>query len=238
MTLQAPRCVVGSHLGFFLDEHEGAPEDATEIDAKAVAVLEKLAGRVLFDSSSNPLALKGGFPAPPLDYNIVQINSRQGDSETPLRFYSILELHNEVVLRYRWQATKDLDDDPSMLGIVNPLRLEREVKVVYFDGPDNTSPVTDPSRVNIVQEGTGDLLFEYSLRPSTTHPWAVYQVSVRAGGGNLQLGRRMSAWSSQDDCTPARPGTTYKLDLLGDALMSSFAQDAVLGEHYIAIRRD
>jgi len=214
--------------------------DASSLKYLWDSVLAQLGGRASFDPSGNPLPWETGPADNTPGYNFIQINRRQGDSDIPRRFYSILALSNEVTVRFRWRTNKDSDDDPSLASIVDPSRLDLRVDALYFDRSANVLPAPrDLLRVKPFADGDkNNVVFEYSLQPPTGHPWAVYRVSVRPGAGNLQLGPRLLAWSSNDDCTPASAKTTLKLNLLGEALDSSFTQDTVFDEQYIAIRRD
>ena len=202
-------------------------------------VLDQLQGRVLLDPSSSALPLESG-EAPPQPYiELVDETRREEGSDSTLRFYTQLAVHQETKLRFEWVTTKDIEDDPSQPSLIDRTKLETQVRSLFVDcGGKLTSPKPDQLPLQVKQEPNGDLIFEYVVRPPDTYPWIVFQVKLLPGTGNLQQPRRAKAWSTPDDCTTARVRNTYQLDLLGDALSSSFVQETVFAEHYIAIRRD
>ena len=202
-------------------------------------VLDKLQGRVLFDPFSNPIPLERGEAPLQPNIKLFEFTTREEDSDLTRRLYSQLTVHQETQLRFEWSTTTDVDDDPSNLRLIDPSKVEAKVDIVSFTNRNSPTPA-EPAQLPFSSsrdDQSGKLFFEYVVRPPESRGWVVYRVRVFAGSGNLQPARRTVAWTTDDDCTRARVRNTYKIDLLGEALSSSFSQDSVFVEHYIAIRR-
>ena len=200
------------------------------------AVLEKLRPQVTFAPSSSPILLESGKLVPQPKITILNQPPKKKDYDGTRRFYSSFAIpsgHEEVKLPFKWVAAKVFDVDPSKLSFeVTSIRLEKSGQFA-----PSTSDQMQAKASEDPNAGSGGLLFEYSLRLPETTQFVVFRVQMRGGVGNVQLPPWMKNWSAEEDCTAAAANRTYHLNLVGDSMMSNFAQDAVFAEHYIAIRR-
>ena len=200
------------------------------------AVLEKLRPQVSFTPSSSPILLESGSLISQPKISILDRTNQKKDYNATRRFYSSFAIpsgHEEVKLPFKWAATKVFDVDPSKLSFeVTSVRPEKSGKFALSTSDQMQAKASEDPKA-----GSSGLLFEYSLRPPETSSFVVFRVQMRGGVGNVQLPRWIKDWSVDEDCTASSANKTYHLNLVGDSLMSNFAQDAVFAEHYIAIRR-
>jgi hypothetical protein len=200
------------------------------------AVLEKLRPQVSFIPSSSPILLnRGDFISQP-KISILDRTQQKKDYNTTRRFYSSFAIpsgHDEVKLAFKWAAKNVFDVEPSKLSFeITSVRPEKSGKFA-----PSTGDLMQAKAFEDPKAGSGGLLLEYSLHPPETSSFVVFRVQMRGGVGNVQLPRWIKDWSAEEDCAAASANRTYHLNLLGDSLMSNFAQDTVFAEHYIAVRK-
>ncbi|MCL5097181.1 MAG: hypothetical protein M1608_06595 [Candidatus Omnitrophica bacterium] len=233
LQMQANQSLPGSGRPFYI---LAIAPNVASMNRLSRAVLEKLRPQVSFTPSSNPVFLESGALNPQPKISILDRTQRKKDYGTTRRFYSSFAVpsgREEITLPFKWVTTNVFDVDPAKLSF--EIKSARPGKAGQFAQSTN-----DQLQVKASEDpnaGPGNMLFEYSLRPPDTSSFVVFLVQMRGGVGNLQLPRWVKDWSTEDDCGTATANRTYHLKLLGDALMSNFAQDTVFAEHYIAIRR-
>lgn len=201
------------------------------------AVLEKLRAAVSFTPSGNPISLEAGALGQQPSISILDRTQRKREYGTTRRFYSSFAVpaggSTDIKLPFKWTATRAFDIDPAKLSF--------DVTGVRVDASGKFAPSTsDPLSVKAAddpQSPAGSVLVEYTVRPPEGTSFVVFRVQMRAGVGNLSAPRWVKDWSTDDDCAPPAASRTYRLDVVGDTLMSNFAQDTVFAEHYIALRR-
>jgi len=84
------------------------------------------------------------------------------------------------------------------------------------------------------------LTFNVAYRPTSPPKggWDVYRVQMRAGIGNAVVPSWLTAWNTNSDSSSTNGNKTYRLNLLGEALVRSISEKVVFCEHYVVITGD